>query len=67
MLAVRALVASIQNGLCGSCNPPMTVPDRTALLMGPASKVEGYFMVKRDSVWHRLVIVDPASGPGAAD
>lgn len=55
-----------KNGLCGSCNPPMPVPDRTALLMGSADRVEGYFMLKRGGVWHRLVIVDPASGPRAA-
>jgi hypothetical protein len=30
------------------------------------SPVGGYLMVKRGSLWQRVVIVDPVKGPGAA-
>ncbi|MGH8220353.1 MAG: hypothetical protein ACREUT_17595 [Steroidobacteraceae bacterium] len=38
--------------------------DGTALLLSPP--VNGYFVVKRGDRWLRVVIVEPAKGPGAA-
>jgi hypothetical protein len=34
-----------------------------AALIAPVS---GYLMVKRGSVWQRLVVIDPVKGPGSA-
>jgi hypothetical protein len=34
-----------------------------AALIAP---VNGYLMVKRGSVWQRLVVIDPIKGPGSA-
>ena len=43
---------------------PAAEPDKQALLLTPAAS--GYFMVRSDAGWRRLVIVEPMKGPGAA-
>jgi len=42
----------------------MLIPGNNALLVG--QPVAGYFMIKRDSEWRRLVIVDPPGTVGGS-
>lgn len=50
--ATRNMGAGAANGASGG-----------AALIAPVS---GYLMVKRGSIWQRLVVIDPVKGPGAA-
>jgi hypothetical protein len=45
----------------------IVLTDPTVLLMELRPAVGGYFMARRGNAWARVVVVEPAKGPGDAE